>query len=574
MPLRILALLLATVVSQDSPVITAASWAAVSFSNTFPCPQNLPWDCDLGAIRVTILGNSFGPSGAVEVAAPIAPNAPVAPPIDLPDALNIITGGLAPFIKNGCLIPSDAASFEYGIEVCPFATSYLRARGGGPRVASLGAFSGVVRTDNPECSDPPATQAVTGLLFTGGDLCGAGTRSARVNFVCITEDDPWQLRYLNNVTVYAASRSQDGCQWQLDIPIVEACPDDFDLCSTTTMPAPNVSPTSSPSPALSPAFQSSWSPNAIVILVRPGTAPPSALKVRRSGDATSVFGVPIPEPLPPSFSPIPQPFPTTLTVLGATPNAAISSTNSTDLPCTPVTISLAGVLPIDLLGFGASFEIIFPRGPLENNSAVTLFGSPVGANNTATLVPSNGRLDLLLECAPKLMEFPTPFTGNFYLRSRYLAIDPNVPNDDPTPPDNPFITRRVATCATPTACSWTFWGPVAPTLSPSPVPPAPPAANQAALPPAALYGIIGGSSFLALALGVGAFLYFCYCARKSAEPATLKAPAGAEGGEKAVANPLANVTIVQEVPSSPSASYNDLPGTPTSSAASIQEWSK
>jgi hypothetical protein len=618
MPLRVLAVLFSTVVSQESPVITGASWAPEFFSRTFPCPPNLPWACNLGATRVTLLGASFGASGVVEVAAPIAPNTPVVIPTDLPDELQLLS--LAPFSTNGCLMPSDAASSEYSIEVCPYSTSFLRARGGGPRVASLGAFSGVVRTDSPDCSDPPAptTQAVTGLLFAGGDVCGSGTRSARVNFVCIDEADPWQERYLRNTTVHAATRSADGCQWLLDIPIAGACSgDNFDLCSVLQTPSPNVSPTPAPSLALSPGFQISWSANTIVVLVQPSNSgPPSALKVRRSpDDATSMFAVPVPEPLPPSFSPVPQPFPTTLTVLGANPNAGLSASDPSALPCNPVIISLAGALPLDLVGFEASFEIIFPRSPLLNNSAETLYGTPLGANATVTQIPPNGRLDLVLNCAPRLSDFQAPFTGNFFLRSRYLAFDPFDPN---VPNDNPFITRRVASCAQ-GACSWTFLGPTGtmsttpsssssptpsstptpsppPTPSPSPTPsdsstlslspspsptlaPPPAAAGQADLPRPALYGIIGGLSFLVLALGVGAFLYFCYCVRMSL-PAPSKTAAGdavvvgGGGGEKAVANPLANVAIVQEPPSSPSTSYNDLPGTPTSSSASIQEWSK
>ena len=492
-------------VAADLPSLDGAT--ATFLPRVDPCPPDLRWPCDQGATRLTLLGAGFGERQGdfgVDAAAAIAMPTPAPVPDDLPDALQMPL--LSPTAQGGCLLPSDAASAAFGFEVCPYNTSYLRTPGaGGQRIASLGAFASVVRTTSPACDNNPGEVpptppsqllAVTGLLFQGGDVCGAGFRSAQVNFVCIFGADPWEVRYLRNTSVNAATVSADGCAWTLDVPLEAACLQEQELC-TFSAPPPNASPLPIPAPAYSPAYIQAWAPGAITALVQ-GSAVPRALRVRRGSDgAVSAPLAPVlPDPMPASASPKPQPFPA-LTVLGATPSAGLSLGSTGSLPpCTPVIISLAGVLDSDLVGIDASFEVIFPRSPTQLQSW-PLYGTPLGteynANSSsfpvlarnATVAPVNGRLDLLLECAPRLLQdFAVPHTAAFTVRSRYRTAPTNFT----------FVTRRLAACSG-ASCAWTFWGQVAPT--------APAAAAAAALSPAALYGIIGGGAALVLGMAGG-----------------------------------------------------------------------
>ena len=461
--------------SEDAPSLISAS--ATTLSAVSPCPPGLPWGCATGATQLTLTGSLFGSApgagGGVDLAAAVASPAPAPTtgnPFDLPDALSMDpeTPPPAEFAwaaaSGGCLRPSDAASADFSFEVCPYGTSYLRARGGGARVASLGAFAGVVRRYEVACDDPPGTGllAVTGLLFQGGDACGAGTRSAQVNFVCSSAADPWEDRYSTNTTVHAATASADGCAWQLDVPLASACFEDESLCSGVANPSPNPSPAPAPF-TFSSAFVAAWAPGSITVLAPPATGVRAA-RVRRYDGAVTALVAPLPAPLPPSASPIPAPFPAQLMVLGATPAAGLSFAQgeplppgfSSDPPCLNgiVVISLGGVQPSDLEGFEAGFEVSFPRN-LGQRVPSPLYGAPLGANATVTRVPANGRLDLLLDCAPFLLDgFPTPYAGEFTVQSRYFA----------SPTSATKITRRTAVCA-PGACTWTFWGPVAPAPS-------------------------------------------------------------------------------------------------------------
>jgi hypothetical protein len=507
--------------TEDVPSLISAATAAVSFSDASPCPPGLPWACAQGAVQLTLAGSLFGSApgsgGGVDLAAAVAPPAPAPLPADFPDALQLSDPDNEAFAwaaGGGCLRPSDAASVDFSIEVCPYTTSYLRARGGGARLASLGAFAGVVRRNVTDCNDddnPPGTFGVTGLLFAGGDACGAnGTRSAQVNFVCSSAADPWASRYLVNASVSAASASPDGCAWQLDVPLASACSGEFyGLCSTNPSPPPNAAPAPAPF-TFSSAFIAAWTSSSITVLAPPG-AGVRAVRVRRYDGVASALVAPLPAPLPPSASPIPLPFPSALTVLSVTPAAGLSfSTGAapagfrSEPPCSngPVSISLGGVQPADLEGPEAGFEAIFPRGPafsIDKN----LYGSPLGASGAVTRVPANGRLDLVLPCAPFTLDgFPTPFTGQFTVRSRFRA------------PNGTLLTRRVAACA-PGACAWTFLGPTPPAPAPAP------AADALAGP--ALYGAIGGGlGFIALvAAGVAAY---CCCWMKQSKGKSAAAP--------------------------------------------------
>jgi hypothetical protein len=499
----------------SSDVPSLVSVATNLLSAVTPCPASLPWDCSTGAIQLTLTGSLFGSApgagGGVDIAAAVAPPTPAPEPDDLPDALSMDPD--TPTLEfawaatsGGCLRPSDGASNDFSFEVCPYGTSYLRTRGGGARVASLGAFAGVVRRYEEACDDPPPTGllAVTGLLFQGGDACGTGTFSAQVNFVCSSAANPFFSRFSDNTTVSAATVSADGCAWQLDVPLSDACFEDDDLCSEEVNPPPN--PVPAPMPfTFSSAFVSAWAPGAITVLAPPaatGTAPGvRAVRVRRYDGAVTALVAPLPAPLPPSASPIPAPFPAQLTVLGATPAAGLSFATGEPLPpdfrsqppCRngPVIISLGGVEPSDLEGFEAGFEISFPRNNVGFREPLSLYGAPLGANATVTRVPSNGRLDLMLDCAPFLLDgFPTPHVGEFTVRSRFRANSSIAT----------ATTRRTAVCA-PGACTWTFLGPVAPAPAP--------AAAPAALSGPALYGAIGGGIAGLLAIvAAGVVAYF------------------------------------------------------------------
>ena len=511
------------VVGDDAPSLISASWSTIACSAA-SCPPNLPWDPTLGAIQLTLQGSLFGSApgsaGRVDIAAPAPSPSPVDIPADLPEALQLFSENPEfDFARNGngCLAPSDTGSATYSFEVCPYSTSFIRARGGGPRLASLGAFAGVVRRANVVCDS--SVLQVSGLLFQGGDVCGSGTLSAQVNFVCIRTADPWADRFLANASVNAATGSADGCSWQLDVPLAVACDDT--LCSAIPNPSPNAVPTPAPF-SFTSGFVASWTPSSIIVLVQPtaGTTPPGlrGVRVRRYDGALSGLVLPLRAPLPPSASPIPVPFPASLTVLGVAPSGGLSflpTDPAPSPPCddttfsSPVVVSLAGVQPGDLEGFGACFEITFPRSPLLFESDC-LYGAPLGANASVTRVPANGRLDLVLPCAPRLLEgFPTPHAATFTVASRYRAV-----------PDGPLITRRAAVCAA-GACTWLFWGPTGP--------PAAPAASNTLSGPA-LYGVIGGglSLVVLLAVGIGAY---CWIKRKaSALPPPLpKAAWGAQG---------------------------------------------
>jgi hypothetical protein len=507
----LIALLCLSLVRGDqSPVITAASFAPVTWSTDLPCPPDYPnaalgRACGAGATRLTLLGTNFDAArGGVDTAY-ISPPAPAPVPSDLPSVLQLSV--LAPSSTNGCLPPSDAANSAFSIEVCPYSTSYLRARGGGPRVASLGVFSGVISDVLlNECDGQPPTAAV-GLRFSGGDVCGStgGTYSATVNFTCISDADPWRDRYEDNATVNAASVSPDGCTWALTVPLLSACPGTGALCDSALAPAP--SPTPQPLPQWrADAYIAAWAPGAITLYAPPGPLPaPAALRVRAFDGAISAPRAPVAEPLPPSATPIPVPFPSVLTVLGALPSGGPSSDNADTafaLPCMPVTISLGGVLPSDLAGIDAGFDVVFPQSPGVSTQLEPLYGVPRGVAGGAPGRPApNGRLDLQLlppeACAPRLLQgFSTPFSATFTVRSRFRTALDNVT----------FVTRRTATCSG-GACTWVFWGAGGP-----PAPPA--AAAAAALSPAALYGLIGGGSALVLGLA-GAAAYVLLRARGS-----------------------------------------------------------
>jgi hypothetical protein len=522
---------------EDTPSLVSVSNSVLVFSAATPCPPSLPWGCAQGAVSQLILsgglfGSAPGSGGGVELAAAVAPAAPVLPPADLPDALqlNSLNPEFAWAAGGGCLVPSAVASTDFDIEVCPYNTSYLRARGGGARVASLGAFSGVVRQNVSDCVDD-GTFGVTGLLFAGGDACGTnGTRSAQVNFVCTDVANPWAARYLANATVVAASASPDGCTWQLDVPLASACIGDFDLCSTLPNPAPNAPPAPAPF-NFSRAFVAAWASNSITVYAPVGETVRAARVLRYDGVASALV-VPLPAPLPPSASPIPMPFPTALTVRSAFPAAGLSFAPGGATPCVngPVAISLEGVQPADLEGAGAGFDLTVTRGPALQE-VYPLFGSPMGAAGGVTRVPANGRLDLVLPCGPSVLEgFPTPYTAQFIVRSRFTASN------------GALATRRVAACA-PGACSWTFWGPTPPSPTPTPMPtptPAPPAAAAAAaaLSGPVLYGVIGGSvGFVALVAGVAA--YFCWWAKPRGSKGAAPTPPRTAWGGAIEMNPVA-----------------------------------
>ena len=570
--MRLLAgLLCLALVRGQGPIIFVASYAPVTWSTDTPCPQDYPNSalgrvCGDGALRLELLGANFDAAtfdaGCVDVAF-IAPPTPAPVPIGLPSVLQL--ADLQPF-GGGCLLPSDAANAAYSVEVCPYGTSYLRARGGGERVASLGVFSGVIVESAPACNEtddddvPPQLEAAVGLRYSGGDVCGSGTYSATVSFVCINAADPWQLRYLRNATVNAASVSADGCTWALSVPLSSACFDEYDLCNATLVPGPIPSPAPRPQPIFMPSYISSWTPGRIIAFAPPGALPaPSALRVRRFDGVTSAPLVPVAKPLPPSATPIPMPFPAALTVIGAFPSAGLSSPDAVGIPCTPVTISLGGVLPSDLAGLGASFDIIFPQAPGVNTQKLALYGSPSGVPGGAPgAPPPSGRLDLQLDCAPKLLTgFATPYVAQFTVRSRFQ-----------TTTGGPFFTRRTAVCENALACSWTFWGPNGP-------PPPRGDGAASALSPAALNGIIGGASVVGAAI-VGAAVYLLLRARGAcgggAAGAAPKAAAPAQGARQEAWGAGAAVSLNPAALAAGGESLNGGAPPPAPKPAAVAEW--
>jgi hypothetical protein len=197
------------------------------------------------------------------------------------------------------------------------------------------------------------------------------------------------------------------------------------------------------------------------------------------------------------------PFPSRLTVLGISPSSGFTrSPTDAPLPCTPVLIRLAGVLPEDLAGLEAAFEVTFPRGPALNQSE-QLFGTPLGASGNATILPRNGLMDLIIPCAPTLL-------GDGFVAP--MAVELKVRSGS-RPTGFALVTTREAVCGSPGACVWVF-------LS---RPPAPAAASGLA--PAVLYSIVGVSVAVVLA-GVGGGVWL-----------VLRSRAAAAGAGKASAAP-------------------------------------
>jgi hypothetical protein len=583
-----------TTLALDDPVLTSVTYEQKAFDPG--C--SLPWSCSLGAWLVTLQGSSLGSApgrgGGIEFAQSIAPPTPVAAPPDLPDALQL--SALAPYSQNGCLPPSDAASTDFSFEVCPFATSYLRTPGPtGRRVGSLGTFSGVVRSNSSDCenndncdSAPPFSNlAVTGLLFSGGDACGnGGTLSAVVNFVCTSRADPWQLRYEENATVNAASLSADGCTWSLDVPLDDACSgDNFELCSCLTatptpIPSPSPIPFTYPPSTMLPL---TWGPSTVTLYLQPTSSLPLAARARRYDGRVSPPLALVAAPAPPSASPIPNPFPSTLTVLSVVPNSVLSVSGAAGEPippCVPITITVGGVAPDDLEGFSAHFDLALPRGPnlMQNYN---LYGAPlaalnyatIGLPNNATRAPPNGLLTLVLPCPhnPFILDaggFSAPYTAKISVSSQYSFTQ-----------GGPLRTRRTAGCATPSACAFTLLG--------GGGPPAPPSASSSASAPlsgAALFGAVGGG-VAALLLAAFGLWYFTQGVGSSAGsagssggkqgaawPPTSASPNPLAAGEGGVALQVAASSSSGAPPSlhspvSPGA-YMEAPGSP----GSVPEW--
>lgn len=537
--IAVLLSLIGPATAQAPPFIAGARWApstpwsAPGGAN--PCPPGLPWPCNVGdsATVVTVVGSNFGgATGSVGVAASIPVPAPAPIPWDLPGVLSLqsLTPGSW---QNGCLANSDWANPSRSFQVCPYATTSIWTLDG-VRLSSLGSFAGVTRAPSLNCNAtavPPEGDAVTGLLFAGGDVCNGRAASATVRFVCIDEADPWQTRYTDggggrnagggNISVYAASSSADGCDWTLDVPLPDACSDNFNLCAAL-VPTPAPVPTAAPSFAFNaPTLVTAWTPDTVTTLVQTAAMPPSAVRLQRADGALSAAIAPSgPGPLPPSASPVPVPFPTQLTVTAISPGQYVSTDNeATQLPCQPVTFTLAGVLPSDLAGFDSDFSIIFPRSPNLNATEMPLQNVPSGANGAPAPIPANGILSVVLECAPTLLTgFPTlPLVAPFFLRSRFFNT---TIVDGAVEPTNE-ITHRDAVCP-PSGCTWTFCGDVCPTPTSSPTPSVSPTQSptpsvspslsqtpsqtpsQSLLPPpasdtilgispAAFYGSIGGS---------------------------------------------------------------------------------
>lgn len=254
----------------------------------------------------------------------------------------------------------------------------------------------------------------------------------------------------------------------------------------------------------------------------------------------------------------------------------------------PGYVAIAGpgqVIVSDTQNFNVRFVSLV--GPTQTLTGHIGFGGPI-SQGYQDGVGTNVFFDSLAGMKPVWGNFPAG-GGSFDL-----------------PPSNAFNTWvmadadnnnvRLLTCSTfpaPASVTPSPTPSTTPTFNPNASPPPPPAPGGAAtgssaLPPLTLGLYIGVpivTTLIGVAIGVAVYLFLCKAAGTTSAAAKgvgaqpLPSSMAAGGGDKVVPNPLANVTVISagDPPSSPSAKYNDLPGTPTpagpsTSASSIQDW--
>ena len=373
----------AAVVGAQPPQIIVVGWEAAAWSPASPCPfpaSDPVYSCTLPAVRLNVVGSLLGAAqGALQfgVSFPPSPQLPP-PPADTPNALTLATLTAGSGGQDGCIATSLYTNDGNSYRFCP----YTRVDLGDPTnnnayVAHLGDFAGVTRTYIPENN----CTAMTGQLFVDGDMCNGAPRVVRVDFTCIDTTAPEQDVFTQTPQIYSAVPSADGCSFALTMPILAACTGpNFGLCADDD-PSPNPLPSPSPQFAYSTAFIATWAPTNIVAYTM-GAAPPAAVRVASAdGYLSAAFGA-LPEPLEPSRSPVPVPFPSTLVLMGLHPNSGPSTGGTT------VTLMLSGVTNSDLAGNPMRFRVSWPRTD-RSGSVMAALGVP-----GSRIAPQNGLLNV------------------------------------------------------------------------------------------------------------------------------------------------------------------------------------
>jgi len=384
------------------PTISIIGWQPAVWSAGNPCPfppSDPAFTCSSPSVQLTIIGDQFGPAGGlVQVGGAIPPPPPPAPvPADIPSALTL--AALSSGRADRCSAPgmyADAVARNYWFRFCPYQRiDLLDARANGAYVDDLGEYTGVIRAFVPSAN----CMAITGHIFNEGTMCNGAPRSTNVTFTCIDTTSPLVDYYTRVPQIFAAS-SADGCHWAMDFPIAAACLDArFGLCGSAN-PSPNQLPSPSPQFLYSNAFVSSWGASSVVAYVMGSTAPPTT-RIQTAGGSASAPTDAVPQPLAPSQSPIPVPFPGGLQFLGIWPLSGPGTGT--------VTIMLGGVSAADIRGFDAGFRLTWPTAPRSASTQRPL-GGPVSVDGRAPVPPANGLLNLTATVRAKPAGWNGPFT--------------------------------------------------------------------------------------------------------------------------------------------------------------------
>lgn len=338
--------------TDDLPVITAAGWTI--YNGPAACPGGTT-----PCIELTVAGDNFGASqGQLQKGDFLAPPAPPPPqPWDTPAVL--FPSDLATRVGgNGvCVARSLYTGDGFAYRFCPFqrVEHFLGNFANG----NLGTYAGVVRDfNNVNC---PGSNAIVGMKFLDGSMCNGAPSTSIVNFVCVDVLGAGLVDWGTRTPMIDSAVTPDQCNWNLTLPLPGACDGPrFALCGSAVA-SPNPTPAPSPQFSFAPATPLSWTAGLITALM-PGTVPPPAVRIETSAGVLSTAVEPEAGTLPPSASPIPVPFPSTLEIISMTPQEGVRGA------CNPVVIQLAGVVLSDIVSqFNVVFRVRVPTGP---NSAM------------------------------------------------------------------------------------------------------------------------------------------------------------------------------------------------------------
>jgi hypothetical protein len=185
-----------------------------------------------------------------------------------------------------------------------------------------------------------------------------------------------------------------------------------------------------------------------------GAAPPPSVRVQRTSDnALSAAWEPEgPGALQPSASPIPTPFPPSLSFRTVPKAGRVGE-------CTPITFIMEGFLPADVVTSWT--HGVRARFPLSSNgfTSAQLDGVPRSANGNPPVVPPNGLVNLTLGCAPSNPQASVgalPFTFDLRVDS-WSSMCGSCGTQ----------TIRLAVCGDPAGCTWTYLPAAEPSATPS-----------------------------------------------------------------------------------------------------------